>query len=368
MVGHGSEPPGHLPSVLLVDDDADLLAALRRSLRRHGYRVVSSSSGSEALEHLAEGAFDVVLSDVQMPGIGGVSLLRELRARQIDVPVVLMTGNPEFETVASAIEHRAFRFLIKPFPEAELADVLTQAITAGPDAALNRAVGSLGATFAPIVRTPDETVFAQGVRVQTGERTLPDLAAVFEAAERRKRLQATGQAARDFVASIIALSEAEHSFFVRIDLRELLDPLLCASSAPLSQCAERVVLELIDTGSVQSLSHVRDSVVQLRDLGFRIALDNLGAGYAALTSLATLEPEFIKLNRSLVEHIHENQANQQILSSLVQLSHEMGSLTVADGVNTQAERDVIATLGCDLMQGEYFSRCSLKPIPSPEPD
>lgn len=350
----GSKPPGRLQSVLLVDDDAELLAAMRRSLRRRGYHVVSSSSGSEALEHLAEGAFDVLLSDVQMPGIGGVSLLRELRARNIDVPVVLMTGNPEFEAVASAIEHRAFRFLIKPFPEAELVEVLTQAITAGPDAALNRALASLGATLAPIVRTTDGTVFAQGVRVQTGERTLPDLAAVLEAAERRKRLQATGQAARDFVASIIGLSEPEHSFFVRIDLRELLDPMLCASGVPLSQCAERVVLELVNTGSVQSLTHVRDSVVQLRDLGFRIALDDLGAGYAALTSLATLEPEFIKLNRSLVDHIHENRANQHIVGSLVRLGHEMGSLTVADGVTKQEERDVLATLGCDLMQGGYF--------------
>jgi EAL domain-containing protein (putative c-di-GMP-specific phosphodiesterase class I) len=225
---------------------------------------------------------------------------------------------------------------------------------AGPDAALNCALASLGATFAPIIRTSDGTVFAQGVRVQTGERTLPDLAALLEAAERRKRLQATGHAARDFVASIIGLSEADHSFFVRIDLRELLDPMVCASSAPLSQCAERVVLELVNTGSMQSLSQVRDCVVQLRDLGFRIALDDLGAGYAALTSLATLEPEFIKLNRALVQHIHENQANQHIVASLVRLGHEMGSLTVADGVDKQEERDVLATLGCDLMQGEYF--------------
>jgi EAL domain-containing protein (putative c-di-GMP-specific phosphodiesterase class I) len=344
------------PSILIVDDDPDLLAAMRRSLQRHGYHVVTSNGGSEALSRLAEETFAVVLSDVQMPGIGGVKLLQELRARHIDVPVVLMTGDPQFEAVASAIEHRAFRFLIKPFPEARLVEVIAQAINSSPDAALSRALASLRVTFAPIFRSADGSVYGRTVRVHTAEPTLPDLSALLENAGRQQRLHSAGQAVRDFVAHAIDSTEGDGCFFVRLHPEDLRDPKLYDASAPLSRCATRVVLEAPLTGSVHSLTNARASVTELRGLGFRIALDDLGAGYAALTSLAAVDPEFLELDGSLVHDAHESPARQQILSLLVSLGRELGSLTLANGVEKKEERDLLVSLGCDLLRGKYFDQ------------
>lgn len=360
MVRPRTLPATEAVSILVVDDDPELLAAMRRSLRRHGCRVVTCRDGSEALSRLTEESFTVVLSDVQMPGIGGVSLLRELRARHFDVPVVLMTGDPRFEAVASAIEHRAFRFLIKPFPEAQLIEVLTQAIDAGPDSTLNRALASLRVAFAPVVRALDGAVYGHGVRVHTAEPTLPNLAAILETAGRRQRLRPTGRAVRDFVADAIGSRQREGCFFVRLHPEDLLDPDLYDAGARLSQCAERVVLELTQTDSVQSLADTHDSVALLRGMGFRIALDELSTGYAALTSLAALDPEFVKLDESLVRDIHASPAQQQIGSSLVRLGRELGRLTLADEVEKRAEHDVLAKLGCDLMQGSYFGSSSTR--------
>jgi EAL domain-containing protein (putative c-di-GMP-specific phosphodiesterase class I) len=344
------------PSVLVVDDDPDLLLAISRTLRRHGFRVVTSDGGSQALGRLAEETFAVILTDVQMPGIGGVGLLRELRARELAIPVVLMTGDPQLQAVTSAIEHGAFRFLIKPFPEAELVGVLNEAVEAGPDATLTRALASLEVKFAPIVSARDGTVYGQEVRLRTAEPTLPDLTTLLESAVRRQRLQPSGRALRDFAADAIGSAEGDGCFFLRLHPGELLDPQLYDTGAPLSRYAERVILELTQIGHLQSFAIAPESVARLRAVGFRIAIGELGAGYASLTSLAALDPEFVKLDASLVRNVHQNLVKQQIVSSLTRLGRALGRQTVADGIETQEEREMLVRLGCDLLQGTAFAK------------
>ena len=84
--------------LLLVDDDAAVLKTTRRIFERRGYDVVACGSGEEALGWLEQRTFDVMLSDVHMPGITGLRLLRAVRDRDLDIPVVLMTGNPDVQT------------------------------------------------------------------------------------------------------------------------------------------------------------------------------------------------------------------------------------------------------------------------------
>ena len=85
-------------SVLLVDDDAAVLATTQRILERAGHLVVSCQSGDAALAALAEQSFDVMVTDIQMPGLTGLKLLRAVREHDLDLPVVLVTGNPGLHT------------------------------------------------------------------------------------------------------------------------------------------------------------------------------------------------------------------------------------------------------------------------------
>jgi EAL domain-containing protein (putative c-di-GMP-specific phosphodiesterase class I) len=97
-------------------------------------------------------------------------------------------------------------------------------------------------------------------------------------------------------------------------------------------------------------------VRSLRALGFRIAIDDLGAGYAGLTSFAILEPEVVKLDMSLVRGVNDEPIKRRLVSSMVTLCKELGILVVAEGIETEAERETLASVGCDLLQGFLLGR------------
>jgi len=113
------------------------------------------------------------------------------------------------------------------------------------------------------------------------------------------------------------------------------------------------------------LDHVTDlrsRIATLRELGFRIAVDDLGAGYAGLSTFALLEPEYVKLDMSLIRGIDVKVTQQKIVRSLTSLCREMGIRVVAEGVETTSERDTLIDLDCDLLQGFLFAKPG-KPFP-----
>ena len=88
--------------VLVVDDEPELLRGVCRGLKLQGYSVTEARNGEEAVLHLSRRNFDVVLSDIVMPGMGGIQLLKEIRQHDLHVPVVLMTGEPAVSTAVQA--------------------------------------------------------------------------------------------------------------------------------------------------------------------------------------------------------------------------------------------------------------------------
>jgi DNA-binding response OmpR family regulator len=114
--------------VLVVDDDAALLRAIGRQLEAAGVDVTTCNSGPDAVECIEAGSFDVILSDIDMPGLTGIELLKLLRARHVEVPVVLMTGSPSMDTAVQAVEHGAIKYLMKPLNSAELLATVEKAM------------------------------------------------------------------------------------------------------------------------------------------------------------------------------------------------------------------------------------------------
>src|SRR6185503_3099991 len=101
---------------------------------------------------------------------------------------------------------------------------------------------------------------------------------------------------------------------------------------------------------------IRERLVELRRLGYRIALDDLGAGYAGLSSFALLEPEFVKLDMTLTRNLDSDTTKQTLVRTMAAMCKELGMSVVAEGIETEAERDEVERAGCDLMQGYLFAR------------
>jgi len=110
-----------LRTVLVVDDEANVVSALRRTLRREGYTILSASEPAEALAILRQSAVDVVLSDQLMPNMSGLDFLKEVRALHPDVVRIMLTGHADVATAVEAInDGEIYRFLTKPWDDAEL--------------------------------------------------------------------------------------------------------------------------------------------------------------------------------------------------------------------------------------------------------
>jgi EAL domain-containing protein (putative c-di-GMP-specific phosphodiesterase class I) len=366
--------------VLLVDDDDAVRNAFRRVLESRGFQVFACQSGSEALERLASGGYDAMVSDVRMPGMSGLKLLRAVREHDLDLPVILVTGNPDLGSATEAVEYGAFQYLIKPVENERLGQAIERAATAGRmarvkreyveefgsatfrvgdragiSAVFERALGSLWVAYQPIVSSVDFSLFAHEVLMRSEEPDLPHPGAVLKAAERLDRVNNVGEAVRTLAAAGLEY-DPDCVLFVNLHPQDLCDETLYQSSAPLTPFAHRVVLEITERASLEQIRDLRERVSRLRALGFRIALDDLGAGYAGLTSFTQLEPEFVKLDMELIRGIDQHEMKRKIVRSMVQLCHDMGKCIVGEGVETREEADVLVELECDYLQGFLFAK------------
>jgi two-component system response regulator GlrR len=124
--------------ILLVDDEPGILRMFKTALTNYGFLTEEARDGREAMDRLARGTFDVIVSDINMPESGGLDFLRAVRARDLDVPVIMMTGKPSVESSSTALESGAFRCLTKPVMPATLRDVVEQAVSVHDAARLKR--------------------------------------------------------------------------------------------------------------------------------------------------------------------------------------------------------------------------------------
>jgi EAL domain-containing protein (putative c-di-GMP-specific phosphodiesterase class I) len=367
--------------VLVVDDDRTLARSYCRILSAEGYEVEIRFDGEAAVEALGASRFDVVLSDIDMPKLNGVALIERIRVHALDVPVVLITGSPSLDTAVAAVQYGALRYLTKPVETNELRAVTATAVRmntlarakrraldlaggfdrlagdrSGLSASFGSALETLWIAYQPIVSWSRREVFGYEALLRSDEASLSDPGAILEAGERLDRLCELGRRIRAAAhASAPGLPE-ESAMFVNIHTHDLLDEEIFDKASPLAQIATRVVLEITERASLHHIRDVQSRVARLREMGFRIAVDDLGAGYAGLTSFAQLEPEVVKLDVSLVRNVHAHPRKQTLVRTMISMCNELGMDVVAEGIETPQERDAMAAAGCDLMQGYLFAR------------
>ncbi|MDH5180328.1 MAG: sigma-54 dependent transcriptional regulator [Gammaproteobacteria bacterium] len=113
-------------TILVVEDDHELLEALRETLQIAGYRVVTASDGQHALTVLAENKINLVVSDIQMPNMDGRQLLKQIRQQGLDVPIILMTAYGTIQQAVDAMRDGASDYMVKPFEAEVLANMVSR--------------------------------------------------------------------------------------------------------------------------------------------------------------------------------------------------------------------------------------------------
>jgi EAL domain-containing protein (putative c-di-GMP-specific phosphodiesterase class I) len=367
--------------ILVVDDDEVLVRSYARTLAADGHDVDVRLDGEAAVGAVKTGDFDVVLSDLDMPRLGGVALLERIREYDRDIPVILITGNPSLETAMAAVEHGALRYLRKPVDAKQLRAITGDAVRlhrqarakrnavdraggvdrlvgdqAGLVSSFRGALDTMWIAYQPIVSWSRREIIGYEALLRAREPSLPHPGAILDAAERLERLPELGRTIRAKAVEPIARMPEGAMLFVNLHTYDLLDDELFDRDRPLARQAQQVVLEITERASLHHIRDVQSRIARLREMGFQIAVDDLGAGYAGLTSFAQLEPEVVKLDMSLVRDVHAQPTKLTLVRTMIAMCHELGMQVVAEGIETAAERDAIVAAGCDLLQGYLFAK------------
>ncbi|MBV8760499.1 MAG: EAL domain-containing protein [Deltaproteobacteria bacterium] len=222
---------------------------------------------------------------------------------------------------------------------------------------LGRCLAALSMHFQPIVHAKTRARFGYEALLRSGDKSLPHPGAILDAAERLEKITALGRGVRAQCAKVIAESPAERGVvFINLHLLDLFDKQLTSPFSPLSKVASRVVLEITERNSLEGQHDVRYRVAELRELGFRIAIDDLGGGHARMGTFTPLDCDFVKLDMSLVRDINKHPMKQRLVKSVTELCREQGTKVIGEGVETEAESKVLVDLGCDYLQGYLIAK------------
>ncbi|MEQ8980498.1 MAG: response regulator, partial [Deltaproteobacteria bacterium] len=159
-------------TVLVADDEANLRKVLSALLRREGYEVLSAADGEEAWEILQKSPVDVLLTDLKMPRLDGMTLLERVLEAELGVPVVMLTAHGTVDTAVTAMKLGAFDYLTKPYDQEELRLIIQKA-AATADLATTEPAEAVEGRFGIIGRSPAlEEVFVTIEKVAASPSTV----------------------------------------------------------------------------------------------------------------------------------------------------------------------------------------------------
>ncbi len=363
--------------MLLVHADAREADRLAKLLAEKGLETTAVNDGGAAIDELVRHRFDVLVLDSELPQTPALELVRVIRAYDIEVPVVVLAHD------ATGWVGAGVQLVAKPVDAAVLVRTVARGksarretkrlraselqISAPPpdmpedlDVVFGRALDQMWLAFQPILKEGEPRVFGYEALMRSREKKLGTPGDILSAAESLGKLDVLGRRVRSLAAEALTTAPPDAHLFVNLHSRDLLDHALFDSATPLTTLASRVVLEITERANVEDVDDVSARLSILRFHGFRIAVDDLGAGYAGLTSFATVEPEFVKLDMSLVRNLHASPVRRRLVASMVDACRDLGSHVVAEGVESPEELVALRALGCDLFQGYLFGR----PAPS----
>jgi EAL domain-containing protein (putative c-di-GMP-specific phosphodiesterase class I)/CheY-like chemotaxis protein len=370
--------------VLVVDDDAACARTVAGLLVRAGTQSVETASNAEeAVERLNAGTFDLIFCDLNMPGRDGVETMRLFAERQVKCPILIVSGaDPKVLKAAQELgKSRGLGVagsLQKPFGLEQVREALAR----------------VAKMISPRSRRPAAILPVHELERAIAEEHLvlhyqPQLnlhSCEFEGAEALVRWQhpergllmpdsfislaeTSGLIAplTDFVvkeairqAAMWHKNGLDISVSVNLSaqtLRQLdLPDKIALAAAQANIAPNRITLEVTESKVTDDLDALLDIATRLRLKGFLLAIDDFGTGFSSLTQLRRLPFTELKLDRTFVSGASTDADARSLLESSVNLAKRLQLKTVAEGIETEDEWNLLVWMGVDLGQGYYMAR------------
>ncbi|HET9672839.1 MAG TPA: EAL domain-containing protein [Actinomycetota bacterium] len=379
--------------VMVADDEDQVLDVMSDLIASDpALDVVGTARDARQAVRLARAvAPDVALVDVRMPAGGGAVATRGIRRESPPTRVVAVSADADPGAVVAMLDAGASGYVGKDEPLEQILRAVHRAVdgkasiavsSAGPtvERLVERGVGTstrerraAAERIARVIEGPAlEMVYQPIVRLTDGRVVGLEALARFRATPRHREPDAWfAEAASvgllvelELAAIERALTELDRipeGTFLSLNLSP--EVMCCDELAPLLDgVADRLVLEMTEGSPLPDHERVLEKLRPLRDQGARLAIDDVGAGYAGLARVVLLEPELVKLDRSVVAGASEDRRRRALIGRLVAFSHDVGIEVVAEGIETQADLEVLRSLSVPFGQGFHLGR------PGPLPD
>ena len=371
--------------VLVVEDHPFQRRVLVTMLRELGIEdLVEAANGAEALAQFdcTDAAIDLMVCDLEMPGMDGVELLRRIGERGWHPAVVLSSGKERgiieaVQSMAAAYGLAVLGTFGKPPNRRAIGKILQKTVSTKKapqtrhypvtERDLEAAIqdGQFAAVYQPVVSPrsgtplrcealirwnhPDHGTIPPGVFIPVAERTgLIDRLTDF------MLLEAVG------VCQQLRHTVGGFSVSVNVAVGTLTDVSFPDRVAALVSKHDlepsTLVLEVTERQVIEDLARALDCLSRLRLKGFGVAIDDFGTGYASLRQLRQMPVTELKIDRDFVHGASGDRNRRSILESSVALARKLGLAVVAEGVEDQADWDLVAWLACDLVQGYFIAR------------
>ncbi|WP_171683729.1 GGDEF domain-containing protein [Paenibacillus planticolens] len=217
--------------------------------------------------------------------------------------------------------------------------------------------GSIHSVYQPIVSMEDGQVMGYEALIRGPEKsTFHSPLNLFQFAENHGELYKLEQLAREKAIQGSILEHPQQLLFINISSHVLYDPGFVPGKTleKLQKYGLRpsnVVFEITERTSIEDFSLAQKILEHYRKQGYRIAIDDAGAGYSSMQAIAELQPDFIKIDRSLIQDIHRNKVKEYILETFVTFAQKMNIFLIAEGIEKEDELIKLARLGVHYAQG-----------------
>jgi len=220
----------------------------------------------------------------------------------------------------------------------------------------------LHSLFQPIVSLSDRHILGyEALTRGPSNSALHSPISLFAVARQTGRLSELELACRESACRRFSEQKLEGKLFLNISPESLLEPshppgrtlqLLQRYGIPPSQ----VVIELTEQTPTDDFGLLYNALYHYRDMGFSIALDDLGAGYSSLRLWSELRPDYVKIDRHFIDGIHEDAVKREFVGSMLQMAKASRAVVIAEGIELQEELAVLIDMGVELVQGYLLCR------------
>lgn len=220
-------------------------------------------------------------------------------------------------------------------------------------------VGGLYIDYHPIVVTDTQKIFGYEALARGTMRSMRSPEVMFEVAAQSDLIWDLSRLCRNrAIEGMNKLLKDGELLFMNVDPADFADPSFTEMDLKVPD-PTRVVIEITERTAIKDYPKFRERLKAFRKRGYRFAVDDAGSGYAGLGSIANLEPDFIKLDMSLINCIDTNFIKQNLVETMVRFANEQKAMVIAEGVERAEEYAMVKSLGVHLVQGFFVHRPAL---------